>query len=229
MAYNPPIGSIYYHLYTAYILPFGGLYATYHLLGEPETTIELNIIFILWYFVWILEHRPGLYHSQSPEAQGFMHGVGCFFLRITWVLSSFNTTSEFTPEKEHSPANRHFQGLFFPFRLGIWLGWINSVSWNSTKCKCLAQKLTQSFWRQGPLIFIEILFGDCVGLGAIGLGHGSKLTTCWKSFQVYTRCSDSELHDFAFRVVHDLVLGLDMGVSKNTGTPKWMVYNGKSY
>ena len=46
MAYNPPIGSIYiytpliYHLYTTYILPSGRLYATYHLLGEPETTIE---------------------------------------------------------------------------------------------------------------------------------------------------------------------------------------------
>ena len=39
MAYNPPIGSIY-HLYITYILPSGGLYATYHLLGEPETTIE---------------------------------------------------------------------------------------------------------------------------------------------------------------------------------------------
>ena len=26
-------------VYTTYILPFGGLYATYHLLGEPETTI----------------------------------------------------------------------------------------------------------------------------------------------------------------------------------------------
>ena len=35
----PPIGSIY-HLYTTYILPSGGLYATYHLIGEPETTIE---------------------------------------------------------------------------------------------------------------------------------------------------------------------------------------------
>ena len=41
VAYNPPIGSIY-HLYTTYILPSGGLYATYHLLGEPETTIELG-------------------------------------------------------------------------------------------------------------------------------------------------------------------------------------------
>ena len=33
--HNPPIGSIY-HLYIA----FWGLYATYHLLGEPETTID---------------------------------------------------------------------------------------------------------------------------------------------------------------------------------------------
>ena len=40
MAYNPPIGSIY-HLYTTYILPSGGLYATYHLLREPETTIDV--------------------------------------------------------------------------------------------------------------------------------------------------------------------------------------------
>ena len=40
MAYNPPIGSIY-HLYTTYILPSGGLYATYHLLPEPERSIEL--------------------------------------------------------------------------------------------------------------------------------------------------------------------------------------------
>ena len=27
-------------VYKWYILPIGGLYATYHLLGEPETTIE---------------------------------------------------------------------------------------------------------------------------------------------------------------------------------------------
>ena len=27
-------------MYKWYILPIGGLYATYHLLGEPETTIE---------------------------------------------------------------------------------------------------------------------------------------------------------------------------------------------
>ena len=45
MAYNPPIGSIY-HLHTTYILPSDGLYATYHLLGEPETTIEKMISII---------------------------------------------------------------------------------------------------------------------------------------------------------------------------------------
>ena len=30
-----------YTTYTTYILPSGGLYATYHLLGEPETTIDM--------------------------------------------------------------------------------------------------------------------------------------------------------------------------------------------
>ena len=41
LAYNPPIGSIY-HLYTTYILPSRALYDPYHLLGEPETTIEIT-------------------------------------------------------------------------------------------------------------------------------------------------------------------------------------------
>ena len=39
---NSPIGGKG-HLYTTYILPFGGLYATYHLLGEPETTIDHSV------------------------------------------------------------------------------------------------------------------------------------------------------------------------------------------
>ena len=33
------------HLYTTYILSSGGLYATYHLLGEPETTIDFHRVF----------------------------------------------------------------------------------------------------------------------------------------------------------------------------------------
>ena len=36
---HPPIGR----KNTTYILPSGGLYATYHLLGEPETTIENSL------------------------------------------------------------------------------------------------------------------------------------------------------------------------------------------
>ena len=35
VAYNHPIGSIY-HVYTAYILPSAGIYATYHLLGNQK-------------------------------------------------------------------------------------------------------------------------------------------------------------------------------------------------
>ena len=80
MAYNPPIGSIY-HLYTTYILPSGGLYATYHLLGEPETTIDniylLSVLYPISYptfhfveiiftcvgdvrTVWSMDHKKDL-------------------------------------------------------------------------------------------------------------------------------------------------------------------------
>ena len=37
--WDPPEGKDY----KWYILPIGGLYATYHLLGEPETTIDLLV------------------------------------------------------------------------------------------------------------------------------------------------------------------------------------------
>ncbi len=43
VAYNPPEGKDY----KWYILPIGGLVAIYHLLGEPETTIESRSS-ILW-------------------------------------------------------------------------------------------------------------------------------------------------------------------------------------
>ena len=59
MAYNPLIGSIY-HLYTTYILPCGGLYATYHLLREPETTIDKNPLPLGNLVILImLKHRMG--------------------------------------------------------------------------------------------------------------------------------------------------------------------------
>ena len=65
MTYNPPEGSIY-HLYTTYILPSGGLYATYHLLGEPETTIDYvwlcdfsSVIEILGALLFMWRNNPG--------------------------------------------------------------------------------------------------------------------------------------------------------------------------
>ena len=33
-------------VFTTYILPSGGLYATYHLLGEPETTIDYTLLLV---------------------------------------------------------------------------------------------------------------------------------------------------------------------------------------
>ena len=74
----PPIGSIY-HLYTTYILPSGGLYATYHLLGEPETTIDsgfmndLNLTctsyFPIGWFKYQLNHT-GFQEMVFPSPDG---------------------------------------------------------------------------------------------------------------------------------------------------------------
>ena len=42
IAYNNLIGSIY-RLYTGYVLPSRGLYNPYHLVPEPEKSIELSL------------------------------------------------------------------------------------------------------------------------------------------------------------------------------------------
>ena len=42
MIYKQPIGNIEV-VYKWYILPIGGLYGTYHLLREPETTIDKTL------------------------------------------------------------------------------------------------------------------------------------------------------------------------------------------
>ena len=71
---HPPIGSIY-HLYTTYILPFGGLYATYHLSWEPETTIDL------------MESFPGPKRKLTTRFFTKHQNVQVFFSRC-WVLYS---------------------------------------------------------------------------------------------------------------------------------------------
>ena len=44
-------------IYKWYILPIGGLYAAYHLLGEPETTIDKSLFFF-WKGAPIFRFQP---------------------------------------------------------------------------------------------------------------------------------------------------------------------------
>ncbi len=76
MAYNTPIASIY-HLYTTYILPSGGLYATYHLLREPKTTIEPRTFSRCFWVLYVLVFcRCSL---MSP-----LLGLRCFLDAKNW-------------------------------------------------------------------------------------------------------------------------------------------------
>ena len=73
MIYNPPIGSIY-HLYTTYILPVVGLYATYHLLREPERAIELKLWpAMIWYLhlPTFLDMWQFFHPHKPPKRAGF--------------------------------------------------------------------------------------------------------------------------------------------------------------
>ena len=59
---------------TPYILPSGGLYATYHLLGEPKTTIELSGVNSPYFMTSFWAHLPK--HS---------HHIGVRDL-LTWAI-----------------------------------------------------------------------------------------------------------------------------------------------
>ena len=61
-------------VYKWYILPTGGLYATYHLLGEPETTID--VVFRLLSFSSLSTFK------QWGGFFGAVLGGGCGFLRF---------------------------------------------------------------------------------------------------------------------------------------------------
>ena len=51
---------------TTYILPSGGLYATYHLLGEPETTIDIFHVAVLGIFIMVT-NRIQQHHWQVQD------------------------------------------------------------------------------------------------------------------------------------------------------------------
>ena len=114
MAYNPPIGSIY-HLYTTYILPSRGLYNPYHLLPEPEKSIEvLNgatyfqsiIVGIHVSFRWC-----SATNTYSDNFRSMCTGESILEVHQSWVfcwVGRKTTIGAITPRKfrEIAPENR---------------------------------------------------------------------------------------------------------------------------
>ena len=82
----PPEGNM---VYKWYILPIGGLYATYHLLGEPETTID---ILIYWLVVFL--NHPSEKYAQVKFEKIFPNfrgenkkSLSCHHLLYHWLGS----------------------------------------------------------------------------------------------------------------------------------------------
>ena len=99
--------TIYIPLYTTYILPSGGLYATHHLLGELETTIDhFDGISLdddhVWQFVSLPDLKKQPCQKKQSVASSFLFFLGagatletcyfhiCFFLvGVILSMSSF--------------------------------------------------------------------------------------------------------------------------------------------
>ncbi len=61
-----------YHLYTTYILPSGGFYNPYHLLGEQETTLEIQDLLISKETM-IQSYNTGIHYVISPIPSGIQN------------------------------------------------------------------------------------------------------------------------------------------------------------
>ena len=87
-------------VYKWYILPIGGLYATYHLLGEPETTIDLiaGLKGNQWVFISPDHKGPRLFLGRS-----LVGGVGLPVMRPILY------------KKIHSPTNPEITHVFCDF------------------------------------------------------------------------------------------------------------------
>ena len=92
-----PIDNIY-HLYATYILDPGGLYATYHLLWEPETTID------------ILDQNPNIFGDHKIMRDSSRHGLPGEF-RAGIAGKSVMIWLESVPGKRH---------LFLVYLQKIW-------------------------------------------------------------------------------------------------------------
>ena len=99
-------------VYKWYILPIGGLYATYHLLGEPETTID-NIpfpintkIFRSWLVRTVVNRGGplGCYQYSQPHIHIISRG---YLLGPISLL----TCPRKTPSPKNPPGSRHSRFL----------------------------------------------------------------------------------------------------------------------
>ena len=75
-------------VYKWYRLPIGGLYATYHLLGEPEASIESTVVF------------PPIFQKQKEPRPGDLVGKECPCFNDTrkaWKIDVLNAKNEGLP------------------------------------------------------------------------------------------------------------------------------------
>ena len=121
MAYNPPIGSIY-HLYTTYMLPFGRLYATYHLLGEPETAIDLrqqSWILYLHFFEDVLvvafSNIFGIFTRKFVEDEPILTSASAYFFQKRVGEKPAPDVTEHAPNKieKNGPFSMHLERVTF--------------------------------------------------------------------------------------------------------------------
>ena len=142
-------------LYTTYILPSGGLYATYHLLGEPETTIEKIVG-----KNGLLDRRPHLRTHRGQQAieddvrrcevqlatqqligtLTRLHLEGVLLCRFFWGVEKRGTTIMETTTKNTVKALSHsnFLGIS-QFQDVLWVFW-----WKKGRC-CKVRWVTFPF------------------------------------------------------------------------------------
>ena len=96
-------------VYKWYILPIGGLYATYHLLGEPETTIEVLFDVLL---SWLVNLPPLTYPPRNKAPQKYCQlGDG----RLATYLPPFRGVSASQPWMKCKPGTSQLHWSGPPF------------------------------------------------------------------------------------------------------------------
>ena len=158
VAYKPPIGIIY-HLYTTYILPSGWLYATYHLLGEPETTIDKLLCTLLSnsYVAEWLKGLPALHiHHETIQKLWwyyfFRHIPNPSSQDVRWIVGK-NHDGYFDSSQTHDQKTS----------LAAWMGkkkpsfLKNTSTWKGIWCSKLRMRMIDhfEFWPSHPFNWVR--------------------------------------------------------------------------